>query len=1381
MKNSKLKNILLFVFAAMFSCCLFLGTNQNSVKFANAASPVGYFANLKVAQKNEFVVTELTSGKKVLCLYPNSNGIENIIDAFSYYKNENYEGNKCSQFELFHSVKSPAIANKNNGQFVSLITLSNSMKLALEAGYVSASASATFSSRDGGKIFFVTDKADKVTFDFYAYNNESGTGENLSISNTTFTPENHELAFDTNSLKGNNYNAFELSFKSDLQGSGVYNNMVVTVPTIVFETSDFTAPSIEVSSENGWTNKRTTNLSIADTESGVSKVEYKLPNGDWTELAVFDELTLSETIAFELEENGTVLFRATDNIGNVYETSYFEQNIDKVSPSLDIDIVRNETDMSFDFNANFDSNQSEFISPESYYYTYNINGGAESEKISLVRGTNHFEGNEVGEYNFTFFAEDEAGNSMTPLTKTLIFKKQLQISSVEESYVYSGSVIDFIYSVTTFDGNIVAEQELLEAGFDVVISQNGEAKAIKDVGTYNYQFVCSNQFYVVSQSGTITVSPYEIILTVLNDKFEYSSYAIFLDFVIDKEVEIDVTYTDAFGNIVAEPKAVGNYFVTIKYVKDNNYILNETLPLTITKRNLTVSAIGQKITYGDPVGEFLYNLSGTLDGDNLSFDIVCDYLPSAGSYVITFKQKFGLTEQEALVLQNYELIFEESMLEIEKRTAYIIPNENQSKLYYTEDPTEFGYTVSGLIGSDTLSGAISRESGEDAGFYQFTLGTLKNPNYNLQLVPATFQITKRVAYIVLNSFSKVYGEADPIFSFKTDGTNLLPHDIEDIKNAIVREEGEDVGTYTISINKSDVKNYVLVMLDATLKITKRPVKVVADQITAEYGDEKELTYTCENLVAGDRFFGNLTREKGNALGEYKILQGDLNNSNYEIEFVSSTYKVIKKSIKIVASNSTKTYGEQDNLEFLVLGTDKLLNISLIREEGENVGTYNIIGYEFDNLNYVVEFEGAILQILPAKISIEISDATKVYGSKDPQISYAISGLVADDELSLKFAREVGENVGTYQIYLAENNLANYEIENIVLANLTIEKADLNLVLNDKVVTYSGNANYIDAIQTGFDIIYVYTLFGMEIEPANVVNAAEYKVYAKFLGNENYNESVSNVATLTVSKKLVPITLKKSAFNFNGEGHLPEFDIGLKENVSLLVSFANNVVNPTEVGEYDFTIVSNDSNYVCDFKGTLTIFEGFLSNTNGAHAITDSVGASSLGIRLFEDTTSALRSKFNALRDGRKCIGVYGFKTAENYSSNGEVFTVSIKAVDNDDVKIYAVDKDGKMVAVSYTIVGGCYVVSVNDISASILVTVSDSTMLYAKAITVSLILVLCYIITKTVRNQKRNYFYRRNTKVRFSDYNELKDNDNIVEQVSYEAEVISGDDFINQN
>ncbi len=128
-----------------------------------------------------------------------------------------------------------------------------------------------------------------------------------------------------------------------------------------------------------------------------------------------------------------------------------------------------------------------------------------------------------------------------------------------------------------------------------------------------------------------------------------------------------------------------------------------------------------------------------------------------------------------------------------------------------------------------------------------------------------------------------------------------------------------------------------------------------------------------------------------------------------------------------------------------------------------------------------------------------------------------------------------------------------------------------------------------------------------------------------------------------------------------------------------------------------------------------------------------------------------------------------------------MFTVSIKAVDNDDVKIYAVDKDGKMVAVSYTIVGGCYVVSVNDISASILVTVSDSTMLYAKAITVSLILVLCYIITKTVRNQKRNYFYRRNTKVRFSDYNELKDNDNIVEQVSYEAEVISGDDFINQN
>ena len=73
--------------------------------------------------------------------------------------------------------------------------------------------------------------------------------------------------------------------------------------------------------------------------------------------------------------------------------------------------------------------------------------------------------------------------------------------------------------------------------------------------------------------------------------------------------------------------------------------------------------------------------------------------------------------------------------------AITVTAENTGKTYGESDPAGFTYSVpqGALIGTDTLSGALSREAGEDAGTYRIS-GTLTHPNYAVTINPGTFTI-----------------------------------------------------------------------------------------------------------------------------------------------------------------------------------------------------------------------------------------------------------------------------------------------------------------------------------------------------------------------------------------------------------------------------------------------------------------------------------------------------------------------------------------------------------------------------------------------------------------------------------------------------------------
>ncbi|NLG95985.1 MAG: DNRLRE domain-containing protein, partial [Chloroflexi bacterium] len=381
----------------------------------------------------------------------------------------------------------------------------------------------------------------------------------------------------------------------------------------------------------------------------------------------------------------------------------------------------------------------------------------------------------------------------------------------------------------------------------------------------------------------------------------------------------------------------------------------------------------------------------------------------------------------------------------------------KSKVYGEADP-ELTYTVSDE--SVELTGALSREPGEDVDTYAITQGTLSaGPKYKINFESADFTITPKPITVTADSGQgKVYGNADPDLTYTVSG--LVGDD--ELNGALSRKEGEDAGTYAIEQGDlSAGQNYTITFVGADFTITPKPITVTAEDKSKVYGDaDPELTYKVGpgSLAFDDKFSGALSRVAGEAVGEYKITQGTLSLSdNYDMTFVEGKLTITPKAITVtVDPNQSKVYGDPDpELIYTVsegelVGDDELTG-ALSRAAGENVGTYAITqGNLSAGSNYTIDFKGADFTITPRPITVTAQDKSKVYGYADPKLTYTVSenGLVGDDELTGALSRAAGEDVGTYAIMQGNLSNSNYDIT-FVGADFTITRRAITVTAENK--------------------------------------------------------------------------------------------------------------------------------------------------------------------------------------------------------------------------------------------------------------------------------------------------------------------------------------------
>jgi len=317
----------------------------------------------------------------------------------------------------------------------------------------------------------------------------------------------------------------------------------------------------------------------------------------------------------------------------------------------------------------------------------------------------------------------------------------------------------------------------------------------------------------------------------------------------------DVISVAADGTITAHKAGIAT--VTITAAETADYAeATKTISVTVNKATPNVTGVPTvaDLVY-DGTAQNLINAGTTTDGEmQYSLDGT-NYSPAiptgtdAKTYTLWYKVVGDENHNDT----------EPASIEVSIAPKSItVTADNASKTYGEDDPT-FTYTATGLEVGDTLTGTLSRETGENAGTYAITQGTLANPNYEITFVKGTFTINKATPTADMFNYS---APANCLYDgnakFATVETKAGITGIGEITNIKYYQNGTEVdpvnvGEYTVKIDVADGDNYTDIegLEIGTFEITKATPEVTPVVPEGEYfvGDElPEIAY--ESKISG---------------------------------------------------------------------------------------------------------------------------------------------------------------------------------------------------------------------------------------------------------------------------------------------------------------------------------------------------------------------------------------------------------------------------------------------------------------------------------------------------------------------------------------------------
>lgn len=561
-------------------------------------------------------------------------------------------------------------------------------------------------------------------------------------------------------------------------------------------------------------------------------------------------------------------------------------------------------------------------------------------------------------------------------------------------------------------------------------------------------------------------------------------------------------------------------------------------------------------------------------------------------------------------------------------------NVNDAEKVYGDENPQFTYSFSGFVNNEdesVLSSAVSfstkANKNSGAGTYGVAASATAK-NYEIGCTEGTLTVKKAPLSVKVNAKSRVYGDANPQFDFTYVGLKNgdgVPVFTSELTTSTKATKYSDVGDYEVTVSGGVATNYSFTeYIPGTLTITQAPLGISAQSTVREYGEanpEFQFAYsgfknedTEECLTAQPTVVTLATPTS--SVGEYEITPNGAEAKNYAINYTSGTLTVNKAPLTVQAEAAERVYGDENPKFTFAYGgfkneeTEEVFTNrpSATTEAGltSAVGTYDIVPSGAEAQNYDITYKNGTLSVTKAPLAVGIVDNKRVYGEENPAIALTYSGFKNSDNENciaekpvVTVNAEKKSDVGEYTISVAGGLAQNYMFTEYNEGKLTIEKAPLTVIAENKERLYF-EANpeftyYCEGFKNDDTKDVITTQPNFECSAKQTSGAGEYEITLDGANAKNYELSYQG-GTLTVGKRTIDVKVGDYTRVYNEEN--PEFTVSYE-------GFVNNesekvfTIMPTlycaadktaDVGSYEIIASGAEAtNYDFNYtSGTLTI-------------------------------------------------------------------------------------------------------------------------------------------------------------------------------------------------
>ena len=356
----------------------------------------------------------------------------------------------------------------------------------------------------------------------------------------------------------------------------------------------------------------------------------------------------------------------------------------------------------------------------------------------------------VGTYPITVGDAKAANYSISYQSGMLtILPAQLVITAGDARMTYGGQVPLLPSTAVSYQGFAGNDNASILSNAPTLST---DATSSSPVGAYsinvsNASDVKANNYSINYQPGTLYVDSAQLTVTAGDASMTYGGQVPALGVSYSGFVNgDDVSKLSSRGSATTtatSASAAGSYPISAGNVKADNYSMRyQSGTLTVLPAQLTITAGDASMTYGGPVPSLGVTYSGFVNGDDES-KLISSASATTTATSASAAGTYPITAGEAQA-SNYTFTYVPGTLIIGPADLEVTADA-ETKVYGTPDP-DLNYTVSGLVNGDNNSiftGALGRSSGENAGTYPITQGTLDaGGNYVLKFTGNDLTITK---------------------------------------------------------------------------------------------------------------------------------------------------------------------------------------------------------------------------------------------------------------------------------------------------------------------------------------------------------------------------------------------------------------------------------------------------------------------------------------------------------------------------------------------------------------------------------------------------------------------------------------------------------------